>query len=210
MNSNKVSGWGAYQCLLPGYDLYETIDLARDRKMLIGINISGMAVMAVMFIYAFAWRPEINACFDQELPGILLALAVMVAGYIAYIVLHELVHGIFIRIFSGEKAQYGLQLSKGYAFAKSDYFFGKAAYIVIALAPVVVWGAVLHVLMGAVPDQWYLPVFFIQAMNIGGAVGDYYVTWRILRMPEGVLVIDSGTSMKFFAPVKLSGEKIDE
>ena len=113
MNSNKVSGWGAYQCLLPGYDLYDTIDLARDRRILIGINLSGMAVMAVMFIYAFAWRPEINACFDQELPGLLLALAVMVAGYIAYIVLHELVHGITMKYYGTKKivrpsAQQGL------------------------------------------------------------------------------------------------------
>lgn len=209
MNTQKVSGWGAYAHLLPGYDLYEVIDLAEDRKMMLRINISGMAVMAAMLICGFVWHPQMNACFEQGFPGILLAFAVMIAGYVAYIVLHEWVHGVFIRLLSGEKAQFGLQLSKGYAFAKSDYFFGKAAYVVIALAPVVIWGLVLNVLLGTVPPQWYLPVYFIQAMNIGGAVGDYYVTWRILRMPKGVLVIDSGTSMKFFAPVKLSGEGND-
>ena len=207
MKTEKASGWGAYQYLLPGYDLYDTIDLARDRKMLIGINLSGMALMVVMFIYGFMWQPKMKVHFDQNFLGVIVGFAVMIAGYIAYIILHEWVHGVFIRIFSGEKAQYGLQLSKGYAFAKSDYFFGKAAYIVIALAPVVIWGAVLHVLMGAVPAQWYMTVFFIQTMNIGGAVGDYYVTWRILRMPEGVLVIDSGTSMKFFAPVTLGDDE---
>lgn len=208
MNVRKVSGWSACPWLPPGYDLYETIDLARDQKMLIRINLSGLAIMVVMFIYGIMWQPKMKAYFGQSALDMLVAFVVTMAAYVAYIVLHELVHGIFIRLFSGEKAQYGLQLSKGYAFAKSDYFFGKAAYIVIALAPVVIWGVVLYVLMDALPPQWYLPCFFIQAMNIGGAVGDYYVTWRVLRMPKGLLVMDSGVSMKFFAPVCLDNTEI--
>lgn len=206
MNIKKVSGWDAYPLLPPGYELYEIVDLAKDRKTLLRVNISAMVIMGIMYIYAVLWEPRLDACFRQGILGFLGALLLLVGGTAVYIVLHEWVHGLFIRLFSGEKAQYGLNFSKGYAFAKSDYFFGKAAYIVIALSPVVIWGAFLFVLMNELPPQWYFPLYFIQAMNIGGAVGDYYVTWRICRMPKDVLVIDSGISMKFFAPVNFSEE----
>ena len=206
MKKEKISGLGAYQYLPPGYDLYEMVDLARDRKTLIGVNISAAAIMIAMVVYAVLWEPRLRACFDQGLPGFLGALALMLGGTGAYIVLHELIHGIFIRFFSGEKARYGVELSKGYAYTKSDYFFGKTAYIIIALSPVVIWGIVLFVLMNELPPQLFTSLFFIQAMNLGGAAGDYYVTWRILRMPKGVLVIDAGTSMKFFAPVNFEDD----
>ena len=90
------------------------------------------------------------------------------------------------------------------AYAKSSWFFSRPAYIAVALAPVLVWGVVLGVLMGDVPVEYFWCLYVIQIFNISGAVGDLYVTWLVLRMPKGVLVYDEGTSMKFFAPVKFS------
>ena len=37
-------------------------------------------------------------------------------------------------------------------------------------------------------------------VQISGAAGDLFVTYRILTMPKDVLVLDTGMEMKFFAP----------
>ena len=135
---------------------------------------------------------------------VLLAVFFTLAGMGVYVLAHEWVHGVLIRIFTGEPAQFGFNLGSGMAYAKSSWFFSRPAYIAVALAPVLVWGAVLGVLMGDVPGEYFWCLYVIQIFNISGAVGDLYVTWLVLRMPKGVLVYDEGTSMKFFAPVKFS------
>ena len=72
--------------------------------------------------------------------------------------------------------------------------------MVIALAPIVVWGIVLTLLLRDIPEQYWWYLYTIQIFNVGGAAGDLFVTYRILTMPKDVLVLDIGMEMKFFAP----------
>jgi hypothetical protein len=117
-------------------------------------------------------------------------------GYIAYIVLHELVHGIFMKHFSGVKPKYGFTLM--YAYAGSEAYFNKKSYIIIALAPVVIWGAVLGVLCAVLPQSWFWVVYLIQIGNISGAAGDFYVTFKFLKLPKDILVNDTGVAMTVY------------
>ena len=73
----------------------------------------------------------------------------MFGGMVLYIFLHEFVHGIFIKRYSGKKADYGF--TGMYAYAGSKPYFNKKSYLVIALAPVVLWGIVLTALLLIVP-----------------------------------------------------------
>ena len=88
----------------------------------------------------------------------------------------------------------------GMAFASSEAYFGKIPYIIIALAPLAVWGILLGVLTGdAEPENfWFL--YIIQIVNVTGAVGDLYMSFITAKMPKDVLIIDHGTSMEFFLP----------
>ena len=117
-------------------------------------------------------------------------------GYIAYIVLHELVHGVFMKCFSGIKPKYGFTLM--YAYAGSSAYFNKKSYIIIALAPVVIWGAVLGVLCAVLPQSWFWVVYLIQIGNISGAAGDFYVTFKFLKLPKDILVNDTGVAMTVY------------
>ena len=193
----------AYPVLPAGYDLCETLDMAADREVFKRIMWSSIAVTAAMVVCGLlAVSPGL--LFALGWLRVLLAVFFTLAGMVVYVLAHEWVHGVLIRIFTGERAQFGFNLGSGMAYAKSSWFFSRPAYIAVALAPVLVWGVVLGVLMGDVPGEYFWCLYVIQIFNISGAVGDLYVTWLVLRMPKGVLVYDEGTSMKFFAPVKFS------
>ena len=60
--------------------------------------------------------------------------------------------------------------------------------------PVILWGAVLWGLAACFP-HWFWVIYGVQLLNVSGAAGDVYVTWRLMGMPASVLVRDTGTAM---------------
>lgn len=126
-----------------------------------------------------------------------LRLGMLTAGYAAYVVLHELVHGVCMKYFSGAPVRYGF--TGLYAYAGSEAYFTKKRYFIIALAPVAVWGVVLLALCMLVPAPWFWTVYLIQIGNIAGAAGDFYVVWRFAAMPPDILVRDAGVDMTVYS-----------
>ena len=112
-------------------------------------------------------------------------------------VLHEIVHGIAMKMCGTKKVRYGF--TGLYAYAGSDDYYDKKAYIFIALAPVVFWGVVLLIINLLVPIGWFWVVYFIQIINLSGAAGDLFVTAKFLRLPNDVLVKDYGVSMTVYS-----------
>lgn len=86
-----------------------------------------------------------------------------------------------------------------YAYAGSEAFYDKISYIIIALAPVIVWGIVLLIINCFVSDVWFWSVYFIQICNISGAAGDFYVTYRFLQLPSDIFIQDTGVSMTIYS-----------
>lgn len=147
------------------------------------------------------WRADLQKNKKQALAvnGLALGLAAaMLAGLLAYIPLHELVHGLCMKYFGAKKVHYGY--AGVYAWAGSKAYFGRKSYIVIALAPLVFWGLVLAALCIVVPAQWFWVFYLVQVTNVSGAAGDFYIAWKAARMPAGVLVQDTGLEMTFYAP----------
>ena len=121
----------------------------------------------------------------------------MLGGTVAYIILHEAVHGIVMYRCSRVKPRFGF--TGVYAYAGSDVYFDKKNYLIIAMAPVVFWGVVLAVVCALVPESWFWPFYFIQLMNLSGAGGDLYVTWKFSKLPKDILVQDTGVAMTVYA-----------
>ena len=173
------------------------IDLLKDKKLALLVNGLSLLIAVPMVLLA---PVSVLSLLDMSL-GIrpaFLRLCVALVGMVAYIFLHELVHGIFIRHFSGVKAHYGF--TGLYAYAGSDAYLNKKGYLILALAPVVFWGVVLAVLTQLVPESWFWSVYFIQICNISGAAGDLYVTVKFAGLPADILVQDSGVAMRVFSP----------
>ena len=178
--------------------IYE-VDLQKNKKTALLINGLAIVVSLIMGIGMHCFVP-IGTLLSMEagLGAYCLRFAVLIAAMIGYIILHEWVHGRAMRFYGAEKLRFGFTGMYAYAGSKEDYFI-KNAYIVVALAPLVVWGIVLLVINMLVPEPWFWVVWLIQINNVSGAMGDIFVTVKFSRMPADILVNDDGVSMRVYA-----------
>lgn len=180
-----------------GYEKIYSVDLQKNKKLSLLVNGLAVAIMILMVV-PMRFLVPIRATFPPEKPvGCLGKLTLTLALLVLYIVLHEAVHGIAMKICGTKKVKYGF--TGLYAFAGSTDYYGKGAYIFIALAPVVLWGIVLAVVNAFVSPEWFWVIYFIQINNISGAAGDFFVTARFSTMPKDILVQDYGVGMTVYS-----------
>ena len=127
----------------------------------------------------------------------LLRYVFLIPAFVAYIFLHEMVHGVCMKYFGAAKVKYGF--TGLYAYAGSESYFYKIPYIIIVLAPVVLWGVVLLLLNCAAGTYWFWNIYFIQILNISGAAGDLYVIYSFSKLPRDILIQDTGVSMTVYS-----------
>lgn len=183
---------------LPGdYKEIVSIDLQKNKKLMLLVNVIAV-IIAVAMVVPAAFVVPISALFDMShgLGKYAIRFGALLVLMVVYMVLHELVHGAAMKICGTKKIKYGF--TGMYAFAGSDEYYDKRGYIFIALAPVILWGAVLAVVNCLVPTEWFWVVYLLQVMNISGAAGDLYVTVKFLPLPKDILVKDYGVGMTVY------------
>lgn len=181
-----------------GYKPIYTVDLRKNKKAALTVNLLAIIITAILIVPMLFLVP-ISGLFDMSsgLPAYILRFSALLLFQLAYLVLHELVHGIAMKICGTKKVKYGF--TGMYAFAGSGDYYGKTAYIFIALAPVIFWGVVLAIITPIVPVHWFWAVYLVQVTNLSGAAGDMFVTARFSRFPADILVKDSGVSMTVYS-----------
>lgn len=188
----------AIQALPENYSEIFEVDLQKNKKLALIIN--GLAlVIGIIMVVAAAFAVPFSALFDMS-QGLLmysLRFLVLIVAMVAYIILHELTHGIAMKLCGTKKIKYGF--TGLYAFAGSDDYYSKGSYIFIALAPVVLWGVILAILCPFLPAEWFWVAYIVQVCNISGAAGDAYVTVKFSRFPSDILVNDCGVGMKVYS-----------
>ncbi len=187
----------AKSALPDGYQPYLTVDLQKNKKL--ALSVSGVAILIIATMAVpMSFVVPINSLFDlsQGLVNYILRFAVLVVGFIAYIILHEAVHSVAMKLCGTKKVKFGF--TGLYAFTGSNDYYDKASYIFIALSPVILWGIVLLIANFLVPVSWFWVVYFIQIINVSGAVGDAYVTIKFAKLPKDMLVQDSGINMTVY------------
>lgn len=176
------------------YELVRTIDLDKNQKEKNFVTILSLVLLVVVFVLGFVLRSPASVMAAITQPVMLAALP----AFVVYLILHEAVHGAFMWYFSKKKPHFGISLQ--YAYAGSDACFRRTPYLIIALAPFVVWGLVFGIIALMLDSVWFWLFWFLEAGNASGAAGDLYVFSVVSRMPENVLVQDDGISMRIYAP----------
>lgn len=187
----------AFSAVPEGYRDILHIDLKQDKKLAVFVNVLSIAIGILMAVPMHAVVPFTTLFAMDDIGMYFARFGVMMASLIAYVVLHEAVHGIAMKLCGTRKVKYGF--TGLYAFAGSEDYYDKSGYLFIALAPVVVWGVVLLLLNLLVPTAWFWVIYSIQIVNISGAAGDFYVTVKFSKLPADILVRDAGVSMAVFS-----------
>ncbi len=178
------------------YDLLETIDLKSDKKSNALIQAISIVLYVLLFIGGY-FTKDLTFFAYLHFKYIIFNVLIAVLGSIVYIVLHELTHAVFIKIFEPKsKVKFGF--TAGMAYAGSDECFKKLPYLVIALAPLVIWTLLLLIPCLLVPTVYFWGIYFVQMLNVSGAAGDIYVTIKVLKAPKDCLILDNGVSMEVY------------
>ena len=58
----------------------------------------------------------------------------------------------------------------------------------------------LFVLERALPAEWFWLLYIVQISNVSGSMGDVYAVLYLSRLPRNIVIQDTGTRMRIFAP----------
>jgi hypothetical protein len=168
------------------------------------LQLAGLVLLAVVVppLIWLTWRV-------QRLPGegriVLrpLDLVLLLVAAPLTIVVHELIHGLAFRAF-GYRVTYGVAWHLGAAYAGAFGQFQRRRHMfVVALAPLLALTAMCLPLLAAPNRAVVIVAFMVLILNTGGAIGDLYLVWRLLRLPRTTLLYDVDTNNMFiFEPVR--------
>lgn len=185
-----------YEDILPeGYLTAMVID-AQNKRFIRKLNIA--ASILLVLIVAVAWvmiRPQL-----ARTP--LWALAVFLLSYLVYIVLHELIHGIVYKLFTGKKLKFGITLTVAYCGVPETYVYRKPALTAL-LSPFLLFFPVflLPTLLLHQPELRFLAAVLF-ASHLSGCAGDLYCSYIYFfrfRRPD-TLMLDTGPCQTFYLP----------
>lgn len=197
----------ASRTLPPNYVQTGRLDLVKDRRLLAGMNILGLALL-VGFGWLFSrialWlRPEAAGWFWRlaiydwgDFWGFTTAvLGVMVA----VVVLHEAAHGLFFWLFTRSRPRFEFKFVYASASAPG-WYLPRRQYIVVGLAPLALLSPLGVLALWFLPPGWLQAMTVFLVMNASGAVGDLMVVAWMLFQPRASFALDESTAITVFAP----------
>lgn len=117
-------------------------------------------------------------------------------GCFIYIILHEIIHLIFMKIFSKEKINVSIKfptISVG-----SDAKFSKKQFAIIALAPTIILGSILILLILLTPKEYTFLWSILLILNFAGSGGDYLQFFKIRKYPNNTYFQDTSIETIIF------------
>lgn len=200
---------GNFEKELPqNYELKLHIN-AKDVKFGLIFNLIAFLVSAVIIAIAIFTINLNNGLGDlyytiykENVYYSLIYASIFLFGMIFYIVMHELLHGIFYKLFTGEKLTFGASWSCFFCGVPKIYVYRRPAMIAAA-APLVFFTLLLIPLTAwlyYVNYALYLISAIIFGLHLGGCAGDVYVILLFLFKfrKNTALVRDTGPEQFFY------------
>jgi hypothetical protein len=196
--------FAALKALPPGYDLAGrlTVESLRTLILLNLLSVPPLLIGAAFFLgvdrllNALGVRPALDTLPTDESRLVLAFVAVVLM--IAVLSFHELCHGLTFRLF-GAHPRYGINLSKGVAYASArDYYLTRNAYLIVALAPLVVISIGTVILMALTGGDLRFVVGLMGSIHAGSSVGDLWFFAVCVSHPRTLLVRDFGEGAELF------------
>lgn len=190
-----------YDALPEGYKESYHLD-ARNKKT--GLIFNGIAFLVLAAVLAVVLPATdwsfLQTVFDLEfLPfmGVYFAsILILISSLLAYLVLHELTHGIVYKTMTKKKLTFGMSWSCAFCGVPDAYVTRRTA-IYALLAPFVVFTLIflpLTVLFAFVFPPLYVLFGILLGMHLGGCCGDLFVFGLLVFRfkDKSVLIRDTG------------------
>lgn len=184
--------------LPPGYREVEHLILLQPGRTLL-LNLMALLPLGAALLLLAAWWPVVLRLRGAFPGGLIVPSWIgIIAALVIVLPLHEWIHGQAIR-WAGHRPRYGMMLSKGALYATSDNaLFPRGAFLVIALAPLVVITLAGMALVLVLPDNLGYYVALAVVFNAGSAIGDIWMAAAVWRCPSSALVRDEADSIRIY------------
>ena len=182
-----------YKELPDNYIEYKVID-AKKKSTVIWFNvISILLAFIIVGLFYVLLKPKIN-----NLLYVSISLLVFIISMIIYVIFHELVHGLFYKIFTKEKLTFGLTLSVAFCGVPNIYVSKKTAFFSV-LAPFVIFSIIFLLGIFLIPNDYAKSILILLfGIHIGGCIGDLYVAFILIKSRGKILMNDTGPKQTFY------------
>lgn len=121
-------------------------------------------------------------------------------GYIIIIIAHELIHGLFYKIYTKQKLTFGITLTAAFCGVPNVYV-RKKAMMITCMAPCVILSMIFLILMIVFFDS-SLYIFFLLlfSLHFGGCIGDIYccILFLFKYKNKDILINDTGLKQTIY------------
>ena len=179
---------------------------AKNAKFGIILNLIALAVLVVVIALAVislrVFGKEVPNFLEMEPLQLLSTYVVFIALMSAYVVLHELVHGIAYKAQTGEKLTFGVSWSCAFCGVPHIYTYRKTALIAV-VAPFAVFTLLfipILILLYFVSPLYYMIMAVVFGLHLGGCSGDLYVLYLLTKKfkDKNTLMRDTGPEQFFY------------
>ena len=183
------------------------LDILNDLKIQKKISIWSIIIIVISIIPFFAlsfispsWDVSallLPESINESLGGfsIFINVILIVLVFLAIIVLHEAIHGVFFKLFAPEKkVEFGFKSGMAYATSPGSVF-SRLEFITIILAPFLIITTVLIVLMFTVPHGSYK---YFLVIHTSACIGDFYYVYLVLKHPHLKYCMDTSVGMSLY------------
>lgn len=181
--------------LPPLYGPRATIDLKEDRRAAITIQVIFVAIAVTVFGLALVFKFPLSSDLDTWV-----SIVVTIVACLFYMAAHELTHAGFLWLFS--RVRPAITLRFPYLTVGGRGYLNRRSFLIVALAPVIIWGIALVALLVALPPEFFFAVYIVAILNFAGSAGDYLQAYAVAKQPRTALIQDDGRVTTVYLPAE--------
>jgi hypothetical protein len=175
---------------------------ARKPKVGVIMNLIALGVLGIVMAIAYIPVARGGLSLKADIPTSLITYLAFLASMVLYTVLHELVHGVFYKYFTGEKLTFGMSWSCAFCGVPHIFTYRKTALIAV-VAPFAVFTLLfipILILLYFVSPLYYLVMAVVFGLHLGGCSGDLYVLYLLTAKfkDKKTLMRDTGPEQYFY------------
>ena len=186
-----------YYLELPeNYKLDKTIDM---KKMSTNIFLNVLNILFVIISLLILIPLKFKEIKIDNLIELSIVMFIALIGFIIYIVLHELTHGLFYKIFTKQKLTFGVSLTYAYCGVPNIYVRKKET-IIACLSPLIIFSIIfLTLIFILTPNYINLSIIILFSFDFGGCSVDIYLSLILLtKYDKDTYIKDTGPTQYIY------------